>query len=86
MGRRSEEKETEEAKEMRKEFLEELKVDSCNEEGQSEENVLMSLIFQLNQLLMVINNPMFFPHHAYAECFNEFLTQSPQQGGPENAK
>lgn len=31
---------------------------------------ILSLTFQLNQLLMLINNPMLFPHQAYAEMFN----------------
>lgn len=31
---------------------------------------LLSFNFQLNQLLMLINNPMPFPHLAYAEMFN----------------
>jgi hypothetical protein len=31
---------------------------------------LLSLNFQLNQLLMLINNPMLFPHMAYVEMFN----------------
>ncbi|KJD43096.1 hypothetical protein QD47_24570 [Paenibacillus terrae] len=35
------------------------------------ENVLLSLTFQLNQLLMLINNPIPFPHQAYATMFNE---------------
>ena len=35
----------------------------------TEEQVLMSLMFQLNQLLMLINNPMFFPHASYAKMF-----------------
>lgn len=38
-----------------------------------EENVIMSLTFQLNQLLMLINNPMLFPHRAYAERFSKIL-------------
>lgn len=37
----------------------------------TEEQVLMSLMFQLNQLLMLINNPMFFPHASYAKMFRE---------------
>lgn len=41
--------------------LEELKV---------EDNTILSLIFQLNQVLMLINNPMLFPHEAYAKMFN----------------
>lgn len=35
------------------------------------ENVILSLIFQLNQLLMLINNPMLFPHESYAELFKD---------------
>ena len=31
---------------------------------------LLTLNLQLNQLLMLINNPMLFPHIAYAEMFN----------------
>jgi len=36
-------------------------------------NPLLSLNFQLNQLLMLVNNPMMFPHFAYATRFNEGL-------------
>lgn len=35
------------------------------------DNPLLSLNLQLNQLLMLINNPMLFPHFAYARAFNE---------------
>lgn len=31
---------------------------------------LLTLNFQLNQLLMLINNPMLFPHKAYVNMFN----------------
>ncbi|EPH13659.1 hypothetical protein HMPREF9713_00442 [Myroides odoratimimus CCUG 12700] len=34
------------------------------------DNAILSLIFQLNQLLMLINNPMLFPHQAYVNMFN----------------
>ncbi|MFD1887752.1 DUF6602 domain-containing protein [Paenibacillus wenxiniae] len=34
-------------------------------------NPLLTLNFQLNQLLMLINNPMLFPHFAYAKAFQE---------------
>lgn len=37
----------------------------------AEENVIMSLTFQLNQLLMLINNPILFPHKAYVDMFNK---------------
>lgn len=36
---------------------------------QGEENSLLTFNFQLNQLLMLINNPMPFPHMAYVEMF-----------------
>ncbi|WP_129600804.1 DUF6602 domain-containing protein [Anaerophilus nitritogenes] len=36
-----------------------------------ENNPLLSLNFQLNQLLMLINNPMLFPHFAYANFLKE---------------
>ncbi len=31
---------------------------------------ILTLTFQLNQLLMLINNPIQFPHLAYVEMFN----------------
>ncbi|MFC5986410.1 hypothetical protein [Marinicrinis lubricantis] len=31
---------------------------------------LLTFNFQLNQLLMLINNPLLFPHRAYARLFN----------------
>jgi hypothetical protein len=37
-----------------------------------ENNVLLTLIFQLNQLLMIINNPMFFPHQSYVNMFRKY--------------
>lgn len=67
----------------REHLLGELKVQGTKKDR---EHILLSLIFQLNQLLMVINNPMLFPHRAYAKLFNTVLSQSSQQGGPENAK
>ncbi|WP_283655706.1 DUF6602 domain-containing protein [Paenibacillus sp. RC334] len=48
--------------------LSSLKVSDTDEKV---ENVLLSLTFQLNQLLMLINNPIPFPHQAYATMFNE---------------
>ncbi|MEL7658559.1 MAG: DUF6602 domain-containing protein [Bacillota bacterium] len=32
---------------------------------------LLTLNFQLNQLLILINNPILFPHQAYAKMFND---------------
>lgn len=34
-------------------------------------NSILSLVFQLNQLLMLINNPMLFPHQAYVKMFKD---------------
>ncbi len=48
---------------------------------EEEENVILSLIFQLNQLLMVINNPMLFPHRAYAKRISDILEKSSQSKG-----
>lgn len=36
-------------------------------------NPLLSLNLQLNQLLMLINNPMLFPHFAYAKIINKIV-------------
>lgn len=36
---------------------------------------LLSFIFQFNQMLMMINNPMFFPHISYAEMFNNHVEE-----------
>lgn len=38
-----------------------------------EGNPLLSLNLQLNQLLMLLNNPMLFPHFAYADKFYEII-------------
>ncbi|RRD40653.1 hypothetical protein EII29_01585 [Leptotrichia sp. OH3620_COT-345] len=37
---------------------------------------LLSFIFEFNQLLMLINNPIFFPHRAYVNMFNDFLKEN----------
>lgn len=42
-------------------------------ENGDKQNNLLSFIFQFNQLLMLINNPIFFPHLAYVKMFNEYL-------------
>lgn len=42
-------------------------------EVKDQDGTLVSLLtfnFQLNQLLMLINNPLLFPHRAYAKLFN----------------
>lgn len=45
-----------------------------------EELSMLTFNLQLNQLLMLINNPMLFPHIAYAEMFDKFGNE----GGTEN--
>lgn len=65
----------------RKHLLQDLKVLHMGENEEQEENVILSLIFQLNQLLMVINNPMLFPHHAYAQQFSDILKKSRNSKG-----
>lgn len=46
-----------------------------------EENITLSLTFQLNQLLMLINNPIFFPHQSYVCMFNKILNQGDDNNG-----
>ncbi len=43
-----------------------------------EGNEFLSLNLQLNQLLMILNNPMLFPHFAYAKRFNEIIKNLPE--------
>jgi hypothetical protein len=43
------------------------------------EVTIMSLTFKLNQLLMLINNPIFFPHRAYAKIFRDGLQELSKQ-------
>ncbi len=61
-------------------LLQDLKIGQDKGNG-VEENVLLSLIFQLNQLLMVLNNPMLFPHRAYADTFNRILNGYDREQG-----
>ena len=47
-------------------------LDDFQIEGSGEKDVpLLTFNFQLNQLLMLINNPILFPHRAYVELFND---------------
>ncbi len=43
------------------------------------EVTLMSFNFILNQLLMLINNPILFPHRAYARMFNDENSKGGQE-------
>lgn len=74
------------AGDLRPHILQELKVTQLNEEKIEEENVLLSLIFQLNQLLMILNNPMLFPHHAYAKRFSDILKEAKDGKNDEQQK
>lgn len=58
-----------------KKTLEDFKVE---EDGV--ENVIMSLTFQLNQLIMLINNPIPFPHIAYVDMFNKIINGEVETG------
>lgn len=44
---------------------------------------LLSLNLQLNQLLMLINNPILFPHKAYTEMFNTYAAGINQLASPQ---
>lgn len=46
-------------------------LDSYEVQLNGEKLSLMTFNFQFNQILMLINNPMLFPHLAYAELFNK---------------
>lgn len=67
-------------------LLQNLKVMQLNDKEIEEENVLLSLIFQLNQLLMILNNPMLFPHHAYAKRFSDILKEAKEGKNDEQQK
>lgn len=45
---------------------------NCQCKNEAVQVALLTLNLQLNQLLMLINNPILFPHMAYAEMFNKF--------------
>lgn len=50
----------------------------------TEELSLMSFNFQLNQILMLLNNPMLFPHLDYVEMFNNFNNTQNEEGSTED--
>ena len=52
-------------------ILEERKIEEYKVKNEEREYTLLSFIFQFNQMLMMINNPMFFPHKAYVDMFNK---------------
>lgn len=52
------------------EKLKEREIKNYRVGNKKKEYTLLSFIFQFNQMLMMINNPMFFPHKAYVDMFN----------------
>jgi len=46
-----------------------------------DEVALMSLMFKLNQILMLVNNPIFFPHQAYVSRFSKGLMDLEESNG-----
>jgi len=52
------------------EKLKEREIKNYRVGNEKKEYTLLSFIFQFNQMLMMINNPMFFPHKAYVDMFN----------------
>lgn len=69
---------TESEKRLSHRTLQDLKVYMDPE--RKDENVTLSLTFQLNQLLMLINNPLFFPHQSYVKMFNDNIEKFKKQG------
>lgn len=60
-----------------------LELENTLEDLEVPNNPLLTLNFQINQLLMLINNPMLFPHFAYANAFKKALKE---YGEEENRK
>lgn len=61
-------------------FNEDIELISTLEGLEVKGNTLLTLNLQLNQLLMLINNPMMFPHFAYAKAFNEVVRKNKDSG------
>ena len=53
------------------EKLNDQKLEDYRVKAKENEVSLLSLNFILNQALMLLNNPMLFPHQAYVEMFNK---------------
>ncbi len=51
-----------------------------------EDNPFLSLNLQLNQLLILFNNPMLFPHFAYAKRFNEIIAKETKKTKNKSSK
>jgi len=57
------------------EKLKERKIGDYEVSDKTKKYTLLSFIFQFNQILMMINNPMFFPHKAYVDMFNNDIQE-----------
>lgn len=57
------------------EKLKERKIGDYKVGNKTKKCTLLSFIFQFNQILMMINNPMFFPHKAYVDMFNNDIQE-----------
>ena len=56
--------------------LEQITMESYKVHDQDRKNIsLLSFNFQFNQLLMLINNPMLFPHRAYVKMFQDYVQE-----------
>ena len=55
--------------------LKERKIGDYKVGHKTKKYTLLSFIFQFNQILMMINNPMFFPHKAYVDMFNNDIQE-----------
>ncbi len=63
--------------------LEKVTMESYKVRDQAQNNIsLLSFNFQFNQLLMIINNPMLFPHREYVKMFNQIAQKA---DSPEEA-
>lgn len=51
-------------------------------DGEGENISLLSFNFQFNQLLMLINNPMLFPHREYVDMFCRYVNAGQSEDDP----
>jgi len=64
--------------------LEKYEVYEKKDEANKKNISLLTFNFQLNQLLMIINNPLIFPHLSYVDMFNKGLDVGCEGGGVTN--
>lgn len=63
-------------------ILKGISIQSYKVHNQDGENIsLLSFNFQFNQLLMLINNPMLFPHQEYVNMFCHYATGETAKAG-----